>query len=438
MRASLFSPDPYLAQFERLLVKHRARHTRQEPESHGLTLSALQNHAPELCRRLAHDVGRGQYEFAPLSRVEVITDDKQRVIYRAELIDALVLGVMAQRLMQLLEPHLRDSVYAYRPERSPKLALTRLRAHLDEHRRQRPDPKQRGLFVLQRDLAAYGESIPTHSESRLWTQMNDVLAGLQDRGEARVLQSLLTRACRPRVRLASGEIVVLQSGLPTGSPIQQPLANLYLTPLDAALDEAGVSFYARFGDDLLLIEDDLARFERGRNILEQQVSKLELRFNPDKSCDSYFTAPGCPFSGGSGRPFTPARHIEYLGARVDFEGRFGLKRKRQRELLSRTRQRICNTCAVTAPEERLSAVARVVKAALFSQVRVADPLRVALADWVDDRAQLRQLDYLIARACAEAVSERRGVRALREVRPKDLRAAGLPSLNELRRRGASR
>jgi hypothetical protein len=62
----------------------------------------------------------------------------------------------------------------------------------------------------------------------------------------------------------------------------------------------------------------------------------------------------------------------------------------------------------------------------------------ALRGAVDDRRQLGELDHLIARAVAEALTGRRGPRAFREISWRALRReAGLPSLVAARNGGAS-
>lgn len=430
---SLFSADAYRLQFERLRSKARARHRQREPESQGLTLSALHVHAAELCQRVAGDVRSGAFRFAPLQRVETFVGGKRRTIHRADLVDALVLGALAQRLTTLLEGVLRDAVYAYRPGRNAQLAITRLQEHLREHRQGRPDPKQRGVFVLQRDLSAFGESIPTHARSKLWPLLHTLCTSLPEHDEARVLEQLVTAACRPEVSTTDGQRWTLEHGLPTGSPIQQPLANLYLSPLDDALDALGL-FYARFGDDLLLISDAPQAATAGAATLRRVCTELELEFNAQKSRDLYFTKPGRPYAGAQPLAFVPASHIEYLGARIAFDGQLGLKRKRLRELLTRTRWRVGNVAQLAAPEEASRAVAQALAHAFFGRDATAEIAISALREWVDDRQQLRQLDRHITLLCAEALSEVRGVRALRHTSAQALRDLGLPSVLQLRRR----
>jgi hypothetical protein len=222
-------------------------------------------------------------------------------------------------------------------------------------------------------------------------------------------------------------------GIPTGSPIQQPLANLYLTPLDESL-QAREGFYARFGDDLLVATstlDDALAFDRD---LGHVVGGLELRFNPEKTKNLYFTKPGRPLATDAPFSVTPTSHVEYLGVRMNFDGGLGLSKKRTRQLLQRSRWRIDNSVGIAPAERALETVAQCLNRALTSDGPVADSSAEALRTWVDDRDQLRQLDRLLAQRCAEALSGKRGVRAFRHVRMSALRAAGLASLLEIRRR----
>lgn len=431
---SLFQPSIYLAHLERLQAKFASRRRSREPQSGGVSLSDLHARGDRLCDAICAEVRGGTYRFSPLERVIVFTDGKRRTIHRPNLVDAIVLGALAQRLTALFEPILCDDVYAYRPKRNPQLALTRVRKYLEQHREVHADPRRRGVFVLQRDLASYGESIPTEPDSLLWKLLDAALANVADEGEAHVIRSLVLAGCRPDVRSPNGETAPMTHGIPTGSPIQQPLANLYLTPLDIAVRRLHPGIYARFGDDILLIEPDLGTAVSSAHAIDDVVVTLGLTLNSDKTQNLYFTAPGRPLEADSTLEFRPTSHVEYLGVRLSFRGDRGLKRKRLRQLLARSRRRIDNTLLIAPSDRAVEFVAATLGSALHGNDSVKDPACEALRSWVDDRAQLRQIDYQLALTCAEAISKRRGARAFRTVSPQQLRAAGLPSLLELRRR----
>jgi hypothetical protein len=432
-RPSLFHTAIYLTQLERLRAKRRRRGPRSA-SNEDVALLRLLGRDSELCRRVASEVERGTYQFSPLARVNVWHEGKRRTIHRIGFLDALVLGAMAQRVTAMLETKLDDCVHAYRPGRGSQRTIAAVRDHLNEHRGLRPDARTRGVFVLQRDLAAYGESIPTAAESQLWPLLRKLLDDAADQREARVLYALLERACRPEVRLTTGEVVVMQHGLPTGSPIQQPLANLYLMPLDHALRAVNPEFYARFGDDVLVLDSDVERATRAAATMDDITRNLGLTWSASKLHNWYFTLPGRPYLAPSTLVFKPTSHVEYLGVRMTFDGRLGLKRSRLRQLLQRTRWRIETTLGVVPDIHAVEAVAKALERAIHHKHTTGDPSVEALRTWVDDRHQLRQLDRHITALCAEGISGIRGVRAFRRVTAQTLRDAGLPSLLQLRRR----
>ena len=80
----------------------------------------------------------------------------------------------------------------------------------------------------------------------------------------------------------------------------------------------------------------------------------------------------------------------------------------------------------------LDVVCGAVRAALDVRQPVAEPLASHLRSAVDDRAQLRHLDYLLALGIARRLAGKRGVRAFRKVSYASLRRSGLPSLTQQR------
>lgn len=435
---SLLDSELYLTQLQRLRLKSAHSRGRREPQSEGVGLSSVLLRGADLCDRIAREIRTGSFRFTPLDRSVTIKDGKRRTIHRPDLVDSLVLGALAQRLTTLLEPILGDSVFGYRPGRNSQLATTKVRECLAHHRDSLTDRRQHGLYVLQRDLASYGESIPTDAGSALWPLLDEVLARLSNSAEAEVIRSLVRAACRPSVRDRSGEVSQMEHGIPTGSPIQQPLANLYLLPLDRELAASTPHFYARFGDDLLFMTPDDAEVLRADETLARVVDDLRLTFNPEKTRNLYFTGPGRPCGTACVKHFHGTSHIEYLGVRLSFAGHLGLKRKRQRQFLRRCRLRIGNTLGAAPAEHAVHAVAGALSQAIHGRSALTDPTSFALRTWVDDRQQVRQLDHLIAMLCAQAISGKRGVRAFRQVRRQALRDSGLLSLLELRRRSKGR
>jgi hypothetical protein len=424
MLAELADPEVYRVAAERV----RRRAVRMSDE-----LIALELEPEAFLRRLAREVSTQFYAFGPVMPCRAFIAGKQRTLYRAAPLDDIVLGALARVLAAAFEPALSPHVYSYRRGRSRAGALRAFRRYLRAHRAQHPDPRTRGLYVIRRDIQDYGDSIPCHARSALWPQL---VAALQRAGIAPTepLMEWLRAAFRPPLR--RGEwLEVLERGVPTGSPLQPLACNLYLGPLDALCEAVPGAFYARYGDDVLFAHPALEVALQSAERMDDCVSQLGLRLNPDKSGMFYFTQPGRPAHDPRFRG-VPA--IDHLGVRVDFRGAFGLPRVKQRRLLSDVRARLRATrklLAASPAAERAPVLGAVARAVLSPRSLLANDVADELARVVDDRSCLRQLDYRLARLMAASLTGDSSPRALRRFPPRRVRReTGLGSLVAARHR----
>ena len=380
-----------------------------------------------VARELARTVRRGRYRLGPVRAERVVFADKPRVLHRFGWIDHAVLAVLARGLSRLAEPELSTGLHSYRRGHSVGTAIAQLTDFIAAHRRSR-NKRDRGLYVVRRDVRAYGESIPTEPASHLWNAFASVLARLPA-GQRAIALDLLQQALRPTIEATDGTLVTMTCGTPTGSPLQPLVNNLYLARLDHTLGAQPDGLFVRFGDDMLLAHPDADVAQHMAQLLRTQLQVLGLSPSEAKRGDLYVTHCGRPSAawpaarGGS--------CIEYLGLRVDFGGTVALKPRRVRTLLADLRHRWDNTEAAAsglALPQRRALLCGVTSRALDPRVRLASAMAPALVAVVSDRAQLKQLDYTIALALAERLSGRRGVRAFRDVSHRSLRDAGLASL----------
>jgi hypothetical protein len=428
--------DPAL--YRRALAVLRERHGAHGRLAQvGVALGELSESVDaELCRRLASRVGTGDYAFSPVTESQAFLGGKQRVVYRAPLADTVVLFALARVATPIVNAAVSERVYSYRKGRSSEQALRDLARFVKEHRAARSDVRRRGLHVLRRDIQGYGDAIPVHDASPLWP----LLAGALERaGEAAdgALAVTLRAAMRPLVLRSDGSSVHAERGVPMGSPLQPLAGNLYLDAVDRALEAIPGAFYARFGDDLLFAHPDAEVVRRASAELERALVPLGLALNAEKRRDYFWN--------GAGRRTAPAvsdgergtTHVEYLGARLSFEGGLALSRRKQRRLQGELAERVRASERLLRAESfavRSSAVARVVAASLDPRSEVALGLAGELQRLFDDRRGLAELDSWLRNVCAGALSGRRGVRAFRSVSPRALREHGLPSLVALRHR----
>jgi hypothetical protein len=429
----LASPSTYLFALKGLRERHGLRADGfREPE---LSLAELPRDADsELAALLARAVSTEQYRFSPVIQRRAFLGGKIRFVHRPALSDSIVLMALARVLSAMIEPWLSERVYSYRKGRSSLLAVRDLARFVRRHRRERKQLFQRGLFVLRRDVQGYGDSIPVDAASPLWPMLKQALerAGCS---HDHLLQRLLPAALCPLVEQDSGGYRRPARGVPMGTPLQPPICNLYLGPVDAALSAYSGGYYARYGDDLLFAHPELEAAREAAAALERELTWLGLALSPTKCFDIYWNGAGRAGPGG----FRGTTHVEYLGCRLSFSANLGLGRRKLRCLHRGLERRVRASAALLAElptATKLISLISVVNRALDPEHELALPEAAELSALVDDRQILAGLDRLIARVLAEVLSGRAGVRAFRSVPYRRLREAGLVSLEARRRRAA--
>jgi hypothetical protein len=426
----LGDPGLYATAIERM-AEHPERHYDER-----LSILRLREQQGELTTLLARAVAEGSYALGPVREKSAWIAGKQRRLYVAGLLDTVVLFALASLLSRVVEPRLSRRLFSYRRGRSDAMLLNELGAYVRAHRQACPEPQQRGLYVVRADVAAYGDSIRVDDASPLWSELRtltEACAGAR-------FYALVQRALRPIVHGMDGSSGRRERGVPTGSPLQPAICNLYLTPLDQALGAVEGGFYGRFGDDLLFAHPDASIARGSLGTLERRLGERGLKSGEAKRDLSFFSATGRP--GADWPEARGAQHVFYLGARLDFSGRVGLHPRKFRDLLLALKRRVTSADELLAQhelerDERLRLLCSVVNATLDPRSLTADRRAVALAA-TSDRSQLAELDYLIALFIAERVSQRRGPRAFRDVPYHELRAAGLWSATHFANAGRRR
>ncbi len=285
----------------------------------GITVPAFAEGLQGRLDELSLSIATGEWRPKPARRVR-LAEDPDRDIAISTVADRIVQRALAN----LLTPRcaLGQGVHGYRRGRS---VATALRAFEEAAHTRR--------WIARTDIRKFFDSIDR-------ARLGDRLASL---GLGRRLRRLVDRL------LGAGAIqgaALFDSGLGVtqGSALSPLLSNLYLTPVDEAM-EAGPCVCIRYADDLALLglqeRDALAGLER----LAHELSDLGLELNPRKTRRSHL---------GAG--------IEFLGARFDAQGR-GLGRAAHRALHA-------TADALTQPQ----------------------PLADLLADWTLWQGELRAAD----------------------------------------------
>jgi hypothetical protein len=401
----------YRQQIDHMHARYAGTARIHELTHDGVAFASVVQDQAAVARMLARAVGRGRYQPSP-ARVKTVTLDKPRDLYSFEALDFIVHGVVGQLLTELVEPLLSPSVYSYRRRASPAGALGKFAAFVRAHRAAVADPKERGLYVLRGDVRKYIESVPLDARSPLWPELRALTGLAEDDPHWRLVE----RIARPEVYDSDERVLFCRrAGLPMGSPAVTALLNLYLRPIDEALDALG-GFYARFGDDLLFAHADPDRLRAAVRAVDEGLAARGLTINVQKRRTLFFNGAGRPSAAWP--ELDGAAEVRFLGASVRFDGTTGLPRDKWRELLIDLRRRLgrCRALLGDAPlDERAVAMCAVVNEALDPRSALAHRHAPALRTMVNDRRQLAELDYLVARWIAEMLTGEPSVRALRRV-----------------------
>ena len=363
--------------------------------------------------------------FSKPLTLKIITLDKPRELIEMPLEAHLIHGLIRQILKPSIESRHSLHAHSFIKGRSVKTAFEQIQKQL-KHYRKKTKQKNRALFVLRADIKKCGESIPIHPRSRIWTLLTQICPDTRifSREE---FQKLLTQCLRPDLEWkGTPGAFQLRYGIPTGSPLQPLMLNLYLGEIDryfeTHLSENQFAMYSRYGDDFFFAHPDEAKFIEIKDGFLRLVTDLELEIRPEKI--KSFRWSGSGFQGRS--------RVEFLGYELCFNGTLRINREKQNLLAGFLRHlvRRCFTVMKDHPlEDRVEATRSLLERALGFTRRSRHPYVDKLLGLGNDRGQLQEIDHTISLAMAEVISGKSGVRAYRKVRKRELyRTHRIPSM----------
>ena len=217
------------------------------------------NHAKELVSRIK----RGKYTPAPVRRVEIPKPDGGwRKLGIPTVIDRTIQQAMTQELVPIYEPLFAEGSYGYRPRRSAKDAVIKVKEYAE----------QGYIYAVVLDLSKYFDTLN-----------HEILLNILRRNikDERVIQ-LIKRYLKSGV-MENGVVKETEEGSPQGGNLSPLLANVYLNEFDQEFAKRGVPCI-RYADDIVL----LAKSKRAsKRLLATSTAyleeKLKLKVNREKS-----------------------------------------------------------------------------------------------------------------------------------------------------------
>ena len=241
----------------------RVKANKGAPGVDGMTIEAALPWLKENHKELVERIRKGKYTPFPVRRVEIPKPDGGiRKLGIPTVTDRIIQQAMAQQLMPIFEPLFSEDSFGYRPGRSAKDAILRIKEYAEQGYTR--------AVVL--DLSKYFDTL-NHT-----VLLNQLRQQIKDE---RVLQ-MVKRYLKSGV-MENGVVMETEEGSPQGGNLSPLLANVYLNEFDWEFKRRGVPCI-RYADDIVL----LAKSERAaERLLESSIKylegKLQLKVNREKS-----------------------------------------------------------------------------------------------------------------------------------------------------------
>ena len=241
----------------------RVKANKGAPGIDGMTVEEALPWLKEHNHELVLKIRSGHYTPSPVRRVEIPKPDGGvRKLGIPTVIDRIIQQAMAQQLMPIYEPLFSDGSYGYRPGRSAKEAILKIKEYAEQGYTR--------AVVL--DLSKYFDTL-NHE-----LLVNILRKNVKDE---RVIQ-MVKRYLKSGV-MENGVVIETAEGTPQGGNLSPLLANVYLNEFDQEFRRRGVPCI-RYADDIVL----LAKSERASERLLETSTKylegtLKLKVNREKS-----------------------------------------------------------------------------------------------------------------------------------------------------------
>ena len=241
----------------------RVKANKGAPGIDGMTVEDALPWLKEHNHELIQKIRSGHYTPSPVRRKEIPKPDGGvRKLGIPTVIDRIIQQAMAQQLMPIYEPLFSDGSYGYRPGRSAKDAIRKMKEYAEQGYTR--------AVVL--DLSKYFD-----------TRNHEMLINILRRNvkDERVIQ-MVKRYLKSGV-MENGVVIETAEGSPQGGNLSPLLANIYLNEFDQEFSRRGVPCI-RYADDIVL----LAKSERASERLLETSTKylegtLKLKVNREKS-----------------------------------------------------------------------------------------------------------------------------------------------------------
>ena len=240
----------------------RVKANKGAPGIDGMTIKEALPYLREHQQELTDRIYRGKYTPSPVRRVEIPKPDGGvRKLGIPTVIDRTLQQAITQQLVPIYEPLFADGSFGYRPGRSAKDAILKVKEYAEKGY----------TYAVSLDLSKYFDTLN-----------HEILINLLRKTvkDERVVQ-LIKRYLKSGV-MENGVVMETEEGSPQGGNLSPLLANIYLNEFDQEFVKRRVPCI-RYADDIVLLAKSKRASER---LLESSTKyleeKLKLTVNREK------------------------------------------------------------------------------------------------------------------------------------------------------------
>lgn len=232
---------------------------------------------------IVEELMSGEYEWSTPRKVEIAKSEskKKRVVYIYNVKDRYILGVLYRAISTYYSDNISDRCFSYTKGKNTSNAIRYIKDN-------KTDKLNYGVKI---DIHAYFNSV---SKEKVIEMINCLFSGgIKESIEKLMLNDTV---------LWKGQEIQEWKALIPGCALGSFFANYTLKECDEYFENKN-SVYARYSDDIIVIEDSKEELQKDLDIIMNYLNKYGLTMNPDK-----YTW------------FEPGDDIEYLGLKLLGDG----------------------------------------------------------------------------------------------------------------------
>lgn len=219
----------------------------------------------EFLRETQEILKANNYKAPPVKRKWIDkSDGTKRPLGIPTIRDRVVQTAVKIMIEPIFEADFKECSYGFRPKRSAKMALEKVRKACNN----------KGYYVVDADIKSYFDKI-NHEKLMLLIEQR-----ISDRRMLKLLRNWLNAGILNESSFEATEIGAAQGG------VVSPLcANIYLNVLDTIWERQGKQYgkLVRYADDLVIICKNKKDATHAMNLLKAIMGRLELELHPEKT-----------------------------------------------------------------------------------------------------------------------------------------------------------